>query len=458
MAHRLIHPLVLPLLAAMLLAAPARGFDEPRLLVLTDIGGDPDDQQSLIRLLLYANEFELEGVVASASGSPGELAVAVTKPHLVRELVEAYRQVHPQLTNHAAGFPRPDELLARIKSGNPDRGRAALGAGRDTEGSRFIVELVDRPDPRPLNISIWGGQTDFAQACLSVRTERGPEALTKFLAHVRVYDINDQDELAEWIMAEFAPPFYVLAHRHPGHDKREGAYRGMYLGGDESLVAREWMEVNIRNGHGPLGALYPSRTWTDPNPHSAIKEGDTPSWFFFLSRGLTDPNFPNWGGWGGRFEQSTNGVWRDAKDTVGGITDARSTVSRWRPAFQNDFAARLDWCVKPFGEANHAPQPIVNGNLGRDVLRLSAKPGALVRLDATQSIDPDGDRMSYRWWQYWEAGTWSGDLGLRDANQPVVEFRAPDSPERRTIHLILEATDSGQPALTGYRRVVVQLE
>lgn len=51
---------------------------KPRLLVLTDIGGDPDDQQLMIRLMTYANEFEIEGLIASATGTPGEVKEETT--------------------------------------------------------------------------------------------------------------------------------------------------------------------------------------------------------------------------------------------------------------------------------------------------------------------------------------------------------------------------------------------
>ena len=91
------------------------------------------------------------------------------------------------------------------------------------------------------------------------------------------------------MLPEFPGMFYVLARprsRDATNAKRPIA--GLYLGGDESLVSRDWMETNIRQGHGPLGALYPPKTWTAPNPHAAIKEGDTPSWFFFLPRGVND--------------------------------------------------------------------------------------------------------------------------------------------------------------------------
>lgn len=145
-----------------------------------------------------------------------------------------------------------------------------------------------------MNITIWGGQTDLAQALWRVRADR---------------------------------------------DKREAVYRGMYLGGDQALTSREWMETNIRQGHGPLGVLYPTRTWTAPNPHSAIKEGDTPSWFYFLPNGLNVPDQPTWGGWNGRFVQSSNHIHRDGRDTVDTTTDGRCTVWRWRDTFVDQLSA-----------------------------------------------------------------------------------------------------------------------
>src|SRR5687768_12593683 len=108
-------------LAILLIAAlaSARTAERPRLLVLTDIGGDPDDQQSMIRLMVYANEFEIEGLVATASGTPGELKTAITRPDLIREIVTAYGEVRPNLVRHAGGWPETADLLRLIKSGNP---------------------------------------------------------------------------------------------------------------------------------------------------------------------------------------------------------------------------------------------------------------------------------------------------------------------------------------------------
>ncbi|MBM4027679.1 MAG: DUF1593 domain-containing protein [Planctomycetes bacterium] len=437
---------------------PNRGTtadDRPRLLVLTDIGGDPDDQQSLARLMLYANEFEIEGLLASASGTPGELKTRVVQTPLIREIVEAYGQVRDNLALHADGYPTTQYLLDRVKTGNPNRGVGFIGAGHDTEASRWIVAVVDRPDPRPVDITIWGGQTDLAQALWRVREERGRDGLAQFIARIRVHDIADQDGIAEWIRAQFPGLFYVLNMAPAGRDKREAAFRGMYLGGDESLTSRAWIDTHVRTGHGPLGALYPPKTWTAPNPHSALKEGDTPSWFYFLPLGLSDPDHPDWGSWGGRFSLARDRLYRDAGDRVGDVTDARATVWRWRPAFQADFQARMDWCLKPVAQANHPPTPVLNGDRTRNVLEYEIKAGEALRLSAAGSFDPDGDRLSFRWFIYPEAGSYGHAVPIDNPIAATVSLTVPADAADKTIHLVLEVTDNGAPPLTRYRRAVV---
>ncbi len=333
--------LVVLLLAAQLRAATA---DRPRLLVLTDIGGDPDDQQAMIRLMLYANEFQIEGLVATASGTPGELKQAITQPQLIREIVNAYGQVRPNLLKHAEGWPTAEDLLKRIKSGNPHRGREFIGAPHDTEGSRWIIQRIDASTlERPLAITIWGGQTDLAQALWRVRQDRGAGALMGFMARFRVYDVADQDKIADWMRREFPGMAYILANAPAGQDKRMGTFRGMYLGGDLALTSRDWVERNILS-QGPLGALYPTKTWTAPNPHGCLKEGDTPSWFFFLPLGGNNSRDPSQPGWGGQYRREPDGWYRDLPLSNG--HDPRETVSRWRPQFQADFAKRMAWCVE----------------------------------------------------------------------------------------------------------------
>jgi hypothetical protein len=192
--------------------APAK----PRLLVLTDIGGDPDDQQSMIRLMTYANEFDIEGLIASASGTPG-VNDAVTHSDLIREIVGAYGKVRPNLLLHRPDYPRAESLLDRVKSGNPRRGVRSVGADHDTDGSRWIVRAADRDDARPLNIVIWGGSTDLAQALWRVRNDRTAEGLKRFVGKLRVHAIGHQDDTGPWIVEQFPDLFYVLSKAPEKH-------------------------------------------------------------------------------------------------------------------------------------------------------------------------------------------------------------------------------------------------
>lgn len=333
---------VLGLGIAVMCCACLAADERPRLMVLTDIGGDPDDQQSMVRLMVYANEFEIEGLIASAVRKNHAPDGPTTRVDLIAEIVDAYAQVLPNLRRHAEGWPTADALRARIILGNPFYGREAVGEGHSTTASRLLIERIDAGSrERPLNISIWGGQTDLAQALSDVKRERGEVGLSDFVTKFRVYDINDQDAIADWMRGEFPGMFYILASAPAGMDKRAGVYRGMYLGGDESLTSREWVEQNVRSS-GPLGALYPMKTWTAPNPHGCLKEGDTPSWFFFLPQGGNDPDDPSQPGWGGQFVRQSDGWYRDIPATAG--AEPRESVSRWRADFQRDFAARMSWC------------------------------------------------------------------------------------------------------------------
>lgn len=456
MARRLsLLALIVVLATSSTTAAAADTPQRPRLVVLTDIGGDPDDTQSLIRLLVHANELDIEALIASASGTLGELKKDLVQPQLIRNVVNAYAKVQPNLSLHADGFPKADDLLRRIHPGNPHRGQKFVGEGHDTEGSRKIIELADRDAPRPLNITIWGGSTELAQALWRVRHDRSADELKKFVAKLRVYTISYQDDTGGWIADEFPELFYIASVVPPGRDKREAAYRGMYLGGDERLTSLAWLEEHVLRNHGPLGAMYPTRTWTAPNPHSALKEGDTPSWLYFLPISPGRPEHPEWGGWGGRFTKVAGNRYGDSADTVDGKTDARASVWRWREAVQNEFQARMDWCVAEKDQANHPPTFSSLAGRPASATEVTAKPGETIRLSAGDVTDPDNDRITLRWFAYHEAGSYPSQASLGREQGGTTVLQAPSDLGDRTIHVILAATDDGAPPLTRYRRFIV---
>jgi hypothetical protein len=449
-----------------------------RLVVLTDLEADPDDTQSLVRLLLYSNEIDLEGIVATTSiHMPGEI-----HPESARAVIDAYDKVHANLLKHAPGYPPADALRKIVAEGQPTYGMAAVGKGKDTAGSRLILRALEARDPRPLWVAVWGGPNTLAQALFSLRETRGAEGAAKLMTKLRVYTISDQDDSGAWLRKEFPELFYVVSPGGYGAATWTGIHSVVTSLGDHPVnrtISNAWLAEQIQQGHGPLGASYPDVAYG--------MEGDTPSFLSLIPNGLNAPEHPDWGGWGGRYELYlenldpkgfTGGVpitpevrasWTNAVDRVtpdihgehGRATKSgdksssgfRETVWRWRPAFQNDFAARMAWTIKPVADANHPPVPRLRHG---DAITVQA--GSRFVLDAGGSTDPDGDSLSYRWYHYPEAGSWKTPVEMDGAeNLYRRAFVAPRVTKRETAHFVLEVTDKGAPRLTRYRRVIVTI-
>jgi len=461
--------------ALFCLGARCSAAEKPRVFVLTDIENEPDDAMSLVRFLVYANQWDVEGLVATTSIHQQNKVA----PERIRQIVAAYGQVRDNLEKHERGFPPSAQLHSVISEGRRDYGMRAVGEGMDSPGSALLIRAADRDDPRPLWVPVWGGPNVLAQALWKVRATRSPEALARFVAQLRVYTISDQDDSGPWLRKTFPALFYITspglpaggAYHHATWSGISGdTFHGRFTGADFAIVDNPWLDQHIRR-KGPLGAQYPRTTF--------LMEGDTPSFLNLIDNGLSDPERPAWGGWGGRYElytprlqkwfqePETRPFWSDAADEVLG-SDGRwhqsnhATIWRWRAAFQNDFAARMDWTIKPYAEANHPP--VVT--LGH-AANLTAKPGARVNLSAAGTTDPDGHALSYAWFYYGEAGTLAMSsartgqpLKIEDADKPAAWFTAPAAPASRvlrygTMHIILAVTDRGSPPLTRYRRVLV---
>src|SRR4051794_32072136 len=125
----------------------------PRMIVISDIGNEPDDQMSLTRLLVYSNKIDIEALIAATSTWQRN----VTHPETMCALIKAYRQVRPNLLLNAPGWPAAEELEQRVYTGQPGYGMAATGPDKMSEGAQSIVEAADRKDDRPLWVTIWGG-------------------------------------------------------------------------------------------------------------------------------------------------------------------------------------------------------------------------------------------------------------------------------------------------------------
>jgi hypothetical protein len=415
-----------------------------RVLIETDAGGDPDDEQSMVRFLLYCNEWDVEGIICTCpKARDGEnLNPERTGLGIVRRLLDAYGKCYPNLVKHDKRYPTKDYLWKRTLAGYDPSGSAM----------KHVIEVIDRDDPRPVWYCDWGtdqrfGVNNLKRALDKVLKERGPKGYAKFKDRLR---LSSADKFGDHT-SKTSPPFKVWVDTfRPELDGKRWYHRF------SAITARAGgfdLKRDVLTGHGPLGALYPTNT-THPQ-----KEGDTMTFLYLVPTGMNDPEQPTWGSWAGRYgRQPAAGdrpyYWANEKDTWQGTTHRENTLKRWTVHLQNDFRARLDWCVKVVAGANHPPEPKVRGSLLRE-----AAPGEKVVLDARDSTDPDEQKLRFEWVYYPEPGSYRGPAPeIRSADSPLAWFIAPKVDGPRTLHVILIVTDSGSPALSRYRRVIVTVK
>lgn len=418
-----------------------------RLLIETDAGGDPDDEQSLVRFLLYANEWDLEGIIANrpVTRRPENRNPANTGLDVVRRLIAAYGESWPSLVQHDPRYPTQDSLWQRTVAGHNDT----------DDGVKLILAAVDQDDPRPLWYSDWG--TDHGAATNNLRRaldwvlrERGPEGYARFKSKLC---LASYDQFAEHTTT-LEPPFPIWVDTfRPELQGKRWYHRFSALtaqAGGFDLVR------DVLTGHGPLGELYPTDT-----THWA-KEGDTMTFLYLVPTGMNDPNEPLWGSWAGRYGPNPDFpgkpyCWANQADAWNGTTNRDNTLARWAADLQNDFRARLDWCVRARAEANHPPHAVLQGSPGEDIQFLTARPGEMLTLDARGSWDPDGNELAWEWFLYHEAGTYTGSVNVTNASPTAATLRIPSDSAGKTIHVMLALRDCGRPPLAAYRRAVVHV-
>ena len=434
----------------------------------------------MIRFLLYANEWDIEGIITSSSQYrwqghkwPGDDWI---DPDL-----DAYEKVYPNLLKHDPGYPTPDYLRSITLSGNI---KAEGEMEEVTAGSQLIVDvLLDETDDRPVWLQAWGGVNTIARALKTIQEEH-PEKMEYVANKIRLFLIWEQDATYQdyikpnWskyniqtiISDQFISYFYNWKEYLPENEKN-------YLVGS-------WMNENILTGHGPLTAEYKAHIegakegFDDGDFRS---EGDSPAFLHNILTGLRSMESPDYGGWGGRYVNIRDNEWLDPVLEPGykypegrwytrsawgrerlrkkipndaALTEYLKPTWRWIEALQKDFASRADWCVKSYEEANHPPVVKLNHTVD-----LWAKPGETVKLSAKGTSDPDGDSLNIRWWQYTEADTYQGTVEIKGSAKKNASFKVPgDAGSANTIHIICEVTDSGTPQLTRYQRVFVKIE
>lgn len=475
---------------------------KPNTIVTTD--GEIDDVDSFIRMLLYANEFHLEGLIYSSSqwhykgdgagtsfvselemtkniyGSRTELRWPGTQ--WMDTMLDAYEQVYPMLSQNASGYPTADHLRSLIRVGNIDfEGEME----KETPGSRFIQERLMNDNPEPIYLQVWGGTNTIARALKSIQeqfghTDQWETVYRKVCDKTILYMILDQDATYNKYIAPNWPDIRVLYNTNQFWTFAYFWKRTVPPSLHHYLEGR-FMGESIIKGHGPLLAHYysygdgqkqagdPEHIHGDPahlkdgqwgsfEKYDFISEGDSPSYLHLIDVGLDNLEHPEYGGWGGRLATSPEHPrrWEDG-DSVADWNpytqqeDKSFPQTRWIPAIQEDFAARAEWCIKPYKEANHAPLVRLKGHASR-----TASPGDKIQA-RIKTKDPDGDVLQIRFWQYREAGTYPQEIHLTSQGKKV-HFKIPDTADRGTIHILAEVKDGSSHPMTRYARLVVNVQ
>lgn len=477
--------------------AAAQGTPKPRVVITAD--PELDDSNSLVRYLLYSTDFQTEGIIYASSGfhwkgdgtgkkwsmpnreyfrfglnlCPCESWRWAPDERFIDNAVETYEKVYPNLRVHNPNYPAPAELKSKIRWGNVEFDG---DISKDTPGSDLIKALLLDDKPGPIYLLAWGGQSTIARALKSIQdqykeTPQWPAIYQKVTRKAILSTSGDQDDTGKnyirpnWPDIRSLPIGWGGVPLAYGAASRASAENAVYYSAD-------WTRENI-SSRGLLGAFYRVWgdgkqmvkndifdyfglsgftteqlrakgyiVWTPPRPQGEfIGEGDTFTFLNLLDNGLLGYKEDTTGGWAG------NGSSTATRQGNG----ARQLDPNFTPAAQNGFAARMKWSVTPsYSDANHEPRVTIRGSS-----RISVRPGQKIRLQG-EAFDPDRNKVAVKWWQWREVGTYPGRIEFSNPTSLATSIEAPaDATAGQTIHLILEATDDGKPALTRYHRVVL---
>ncbi|MDW5288122.1 nucleoside hydrolase-like domain-containing protein [Formosa sp. PL04] len=463
-----------------------------RLIILADMGHDPDDEQQIVHLLMGSYKFDLEGLITVTGRffrkNPTE-TVKDLRPELFYEIIEGYEKVYPNLKLHADGWKTPEYLKSIVANGQAGNGMQDVGEGRATAGSNLIINSVLKNDDRPLTIIANAGTNTLAQALYDYRTSHTKKELDAFVSKLRVFDNGGQDECGAWICQQFPEIFWIRSNYQtrcfggPANNELGPITWQPYEYSPKGQ--HNWANENIQTNHGALGALYPDRNVD--NTFHFLEGGGAIPWMGALVPGLSDISNPWWGGWSGRYSMEKiknvpgysivvpdelqyypysaftdgDGVsdkWLNPEDGI--MYDGKYTaVWRWRQAMWNDLKCRMDWCVEPFKNANHPPVVAINGNTEEKIHMMDVQAGETIYVDASASSDPDNDQLDFNWWIYKEAGTYNEEISLPNFNNPNIYLKVPENASGKSIHLILEVKDNNKiSSMYSYRRIVYSVK
>ncbi len=341
---------------------------KPRILVSTDIGGtDPDDNQSILHLLMYSDCFDIEGLVSSPSFGSGSIK------ELLRE-IDLYEKDYPVLKETYSGLISPDSLRSICKQG---RSGLASFAGYDvtTEGSEWIVECARRDSERPLYVLVWGTLEDVAQAL-----HDAPDIKDK----IRVYWIGGPNK--KWGVNSYAyvaknfPDLWMI--------ENNASYRGLIGSKNIDDEYNAGYYDRYVKGAGHMGADFIH--YYD----GLVKMGDTPSLLYMMNGDPSDPQGESWGGSFERISESPYTVYNRNTCDSDTVTPYSVVEFRFDGPIQDDNAIgkkyftftidKQDWDGVYIGDGKYAvryspKQPaVLDYKVSSDIKEIDGQVGTLV--------------------------------------------------------------------------------
>ena len=472
-----------------------------RLIILADMGNEADEMQQMVHMMMYSNEFDLEGLIAVTGKylNPSRKSPyrQVLHPELFSEIIDEYAKVRDKLMMHAKGWPEVDYLHSIVVKGQTGYGIQDTGKGKHSKGSDLILQSLTKDDARPVYIVVNAGSNTLAQALIDFEASHSKDELASLLAKIRVFENGAQDNAGAWICAKYPEIHWIRSNyqtycyggpKLPVEKEEEGDVNryGPYTWEPyeySSVGQHQWTLAHIKADHGFIGRVYPLRQFGS-GKLGPLEGGGTIPWLGLIHQGLSDINNPHWGGWSGRYtEEKIKNAWSRHEsvkvdeekygqfalfiDIADKWIDAETNIEydnkyapvwRWRRAYFNDFQCRMDWCVNEYENANHPPIAAVNGDKKEKIYFLKAKAGQDIKVDASASTDPDNDLLEFNWWIYKEAGTYMGEISMTNAQDSTIVLQTPKDASGKTFHLILEINDTNSIAsMYDYRRIVIEV-
>lgn len=493
-------------------------FQAPRTIVTCD--PELDDNNSMVRFLLHATDFQIDGLVYTSSrfhwlgdgkgttqfipgGEYDNMGLGPQtswrfnpEERFIDDIIDAYEQCYANLKVHDSRYPTPEYLRSVTKWGN------CVFEGDysyDTDGSNLIKENILDDKPGPLFIQAWGGSSSIAAALRSIEDQYKDTAewdaiVKKVNEKVILCLSGDQDNAYNSYIAVNWPDVWVW---------NTNAQMGRYSG-NPSLTDPEWTAKYMTVG--PIGArvrlwgdgkqmvpgdmtdfIGPSAgktreemaaegyyVWRAIEPQGTLYgDGDSGCFYMLIDNGLRAWQDPTWGGWSGRWD-ITRGEPQSGHPAYMGNNIAQMSVpadvmrryAAASPAEDHTFPN-----LSPERNLSEAARmkwsvtpdfadanhyPVVSGPF-----ELMAAPGETVKIKAKAS-DPDGDALALKWW-YFPVGTYvltnAEALAVDSPETAETTFTVPaDAKSGDTIHFVLQAQDDGDPILTKYLRTVITVK